>query len=205
MRKTIYNKDECTLQEVITSDEKIIMYDSDEAAQWRSERISGWFDRFGICHGDTKDGEHWARVAGCTHRRCYCGNVVQRYQRICDSCRARQDRKIYLELPKKTWNGETPIYSRLFDKYFSCVDELHDYIEDNHMEDTPFSDIAEYLQLVHCDPLHLSEVSEDYWHDEIPDEGELPEKIISALNNLNAVIGEYGHVSWSPGKYAVEL
>jgi len=58
------------------------------------------------------------------------------------------------------------------------------------------------LRLVICEPVKLREVDFDYFCEELPEDGELPDDVFSALNELNKVIRKQEPVSWIPGKFA---
>jgi hypothetical protein len=68
-------------------DEKVIMYDSQEAATHRTD-ISGWVSRDG---GFYADNEHLARWAGCTHMTCECGKPYIKGKVRCDECQSDEE------------------------------------------------------------------------------------------------------------------
>jgi hypothetical protein len=63
----------------------------------------------------------------------------------------------------------------------------------------------EDLCLVICRPVYLRQIDEDYWANDLPEEGDLPESVWSQLNALNEAIEQAGHIGWEPGKFAVDL
>jgi hypothetical protein len=174
--------------------EKIILPESVEAAHFQ-EGISGWVDRGGNFWG--KD-ERMARWCGCTHVHCKdCGTVISRGYTLCDPCVIRRDIEKYNGLEKIDWDGETPLYSHASDKYFFDAQELHDYLEEED-DRTP-----EDMRLVLCTPNRLRQIDEDYFVDELPEDGELPAEIAGALEVLNKAIREHEPVSWSPSDKAI--
>lgn len=50
--------------------------------------------------------------------------------------------------------------------------------------------------------MYLRELDEDYWADDLAEDIELPDSVLSALETFNAALKAAGIVSWSPGKYA---
>jgi hypothetical protein len=174
--------------------EKIILPESVEAAHFQ-EGISGWVDRDGKFWG--KD-ERMARWCGCTHVHCKdCGAVISKGYTICDPCVIKRDIDKYKSLEKIDWDGETPLYSHEADVYFFDAQELHDYLAEEE-DRTP-----ECLRLVLCTPNRLRKIDEDYFSDDLPEDGELPAEIAGALEVLNKAIREHEPVSWSPSDKAI--
>jgi hypothetical protein len=56
--------------------------------------------------------------------------------------------------------------------------------------------------LIICEPIHLKQIHDDYWHDQLAEDADLPCAVLEALDNLNKVIREQEPVSWEPGKFA---
>jgi hypothetical protein len=177
-------------------DEKIILAESDEAAGYLTG-ISGWVDRHGIYHGQS---EKMARYYGSTHKKCEeCKiAIISRGYRFCSDCQEKKDIVRYSKLEKKIWDGESYLYSNKQDMYFADYQELHDYLSDNE-EGVSSTDS---LRLVICEPKYFSEIHADYWADDLPEDAELPDSVLSALETFNDALKDAGIVSWSPGKYA---
>ena len=175
-------------------DTKQILNTSDEAAKFVTN-LEGWVDRLGRFWG--KD-ERMARWAGCTHIVCPdCGNPTPKGYTICKGCREKKAVERYEAKERKQWDRETPLYSEFADEYFFSEDSLNDYLE--------FGETKQALRLVICEPIYLKEIDEDYFCDELPEDGELPENVFSALEELNKIIRGQKPVSWMPGKYAAGL
>ena len=171
---------------------KIIMYDSEEAAIYRTD-IKGWVSADGIFCGDGKQGENSARYRGATHTKCECGEVIKmRTYTICDNCRHKKAVERYNALPFKEWDG-SPVCTWDVDKYFFNEDDLNEYCYDNELET---------VNLLFCVPNQWQQIEPDYWADEMPedDDGELPTVLKIAVDNLNAVIKTLKPISYSPGK-----
>ena len=171
-----------------------ILNTSDEAAKFVTN-IEGWIDRHGRFFGKE---EAMARWSGCTHIACpECGEPTIKGYTICHNCREERAIKRYEAMEHREWDGETPLYSDFIDKYFFSEDDLSDFMEDCRCT-------TESLRLIICEPKYLREVDTDYFCDELADDGELSEDVVSALNGLNMVIRNEDPVSWIPGKYAAQ-
>ncbi len=176
------------------SDPKIVMYDSDEAATHRTN-LSGWVSSNGRYWG--KD-ENMARWSGCTHIKCECGNVFDKRRTRCDSCQAKIDMEKFYALPMVEWDGTTPVCTFDDDKFFFSDGEVLDYLADLDEE-------TDEVRLVLCKPGKLSCVSEDYWCDDLPEDGELPDEVATKLAELNEAIKNAPTVCWCPGKQRINL
>ena len=176
------------------TNEKIILADSDEAAKFVTG-LSGWVDKNGVFWGQL---EEMARYASATHKRCEeCKTaIINRVYRCCVDCIEKKDIERYSKLEKKVWDGEVYLYSDRDDVYFSNYQELHDYIDEHQIEN------IDSLRLVICEPEHLRELDADYWADDLPEDAELPESVLSTIEALNAALKDAGIVSWHPGKFA---
>lgn len=174
---------------------KVVMWDSDEAAKW-TEGISGWVSRDGFFWG--KD-ERAARYSGCTHVLCEdCGSPIDKGHLICRECTRKREIKKYEAMPKAEWNEAGMIYSIALNKYFSCWEDAEYCAEDHE------SSLNDML-LVICEPQYLHFIDEDNWCDELAEDGELPDTVAQALDELNEAIKEYGPVSWFPGNKAAMI
>jgi len=176
------------------TEEKIILAEDDEAAKFVTG-LSGWVDKNGVFWGQL---EEMARYASATHKRCEeCKtSIINRVYRYCADCLEKKDIERYSKLERKDWDGVAYLYSDRDDVYFADYQELHDYLDDLGMEN------ADSLRLIICEPECLREVDADYWADDLPEDAELPESVLSALETFNASLKDAGVVSWSPGKYA---
>lgn len=173
-------------------DDKIIMYDSPEAATYRTD-IKGWVSSDGIFCGDGSHGEQSARYRGATHTKCKCGNLIKmRSYTICDTCRRKKELDYYNSLPYKEYDG-SPVVDYHKDTFFFKQDDIEDYLEENELES---------IDLLFCEEKKWAEVNYDFWNDDLPEDsdGELPKKLVEALENLNKVIRELPPCSYSPGK-----
>ena len=178
----------------------VILEDSKDAATYRTD-IEGWVSRQGTFYGDA---ENLARWHGCTHTLCdECGAVVPKSSRLCPACREEAEIERHDKRERQQWDGETPLYSEACHKYLYSFDDVQDLIEEREFESGNFCTVED-LRLVICEPVYLRQIDEDYWIDDLPDDGELPEAIYKALEAFNAALVDAGVVSWTAGKYAVE-
>lgn len=172
-----------------------ILNTSDDAAKFVTD-IEGWVDRHGRFFGNDKNGARWS---GCTHIVCSeCGQPTPKNYLICESCREKKAIKRYESKERKKWGRETPLYSETADEYFFDEDSLRDFLEDDEYT-------IQSLRLTICDPVYFKEVYEDYFCDELSEDGELPQDIIGALEDLNTLLRNHGPASWTPGKYAADI
>jgi hypothetical protein len=84
----------------ITPAQEMVLYDSPEAAQFVTG-ISGWVNRHGMFYGNGKDAEDMARWSGCTHKKCECGNIMEKRWTMCDVCRERNSIERYKDRERK--------------------------------------------------------------------------------------------------------
>lgn len=180
-------------------EKKIIMYDSPEAATYRTN-IKGWVSSQGHYWGNGEAGERAARYDGSTHKKCEdCGTViVAKGSTICDECRFTRRCREYNKLPYKEYDG-SPVALPDGGKYFFTESDILDYIEE--MEDDG-EKIPKQIDLLFCEENYYRPVDIDLWADEAPEDwdGELPKEMQDALDKLNEVISRMPPQSYSPGK-----
>lgn len=172
----------------------VVMYDSPEAAHRGT--VEGWISRDGRFYGDD---EHLARWAGCTHKRCDCGGIMDRGYTRCLDCIADEDRKRWEALPAVEWDGDAPLCLFDDDHFFFSPWELLEYCEDHNVKPTA-------LRLVLAEGRRFSTLEEDYWVDDLPEDGDLPGPIADAVKKLNEVIKAYPHpAAYWPSKQRVVI
>ena len=175
------------------NNEKIILFDSDEAAQ--PITLSGWQSSDGFFFRD----ESSARYRGCTHKICDCGKPMSKFYTKCESCRFVSQVEKYDKLPFKEWDGVTPLCIYQSDEYFFNENDIWDYI-DNHSEDD--DEIKpEDLMLVICEPNYYAPIVSDVWEDIIPEDGDIPKIIQEKLAEFNEFLKKQPPLSWSQGKF----
>ena len=172
-----------------------ILDTSNEAAEFRTG-IEGWVDRHGRFWG--KD-EHMARWSGCTHIMCPdCNRVMTKNYTLCSKSHEEKAVERYKTRETKPWDGTTPLYSEAYNRYFFDRDEVLEYLDEIDQKAESFG----VLRLLKCTPIGLRQIDDDYFCDDLPEEGELPSDVADALAALNDVIREQAPVSWTPGEYA---
>ena len=177
--------------------ETIVMFDSPEAAQYRTD-ISGWVSRGGVYFGDDKFSELAARQAGCTHMLCRsCGATpTPEHSPVCPACSAAAERTWYDSLPRAEWDGQAILYSEAHDRYYTSPG--------NATESLGAGETLADLRLTICTPNYASPVDPDYFADEMGDDGELPAEIQDAMEAFNQAADGIV-LSWSPGQTALAL
>ena len=165
---------------------KIIMYDSDEAAEYKW--IKGWVASNGWFYGKGKDAEDIARYMGCTHRKCKCGNVVAKKDWPCKDCVEQAEIERYWKSEAVEYDGKSAVYSDKLDRFFGTLKMAIN--EASRLGLKP-SD----LRLFECEVSCLPHVEDDYWECDLQDGTELPEEIRDAVNELNRIIDNHGHVA----------
>jgi hypothetical protein len=182
-------------------EEKIIMYDSPEAASCEiMHDVPVWTSRTGFkFYGN--DAEHLARYEGCTHRKCErCGKITSRYYTLCDSCMKEDDDKKFYSFPVVEWKKDMPVCRYRDDAYFWDMDGITDYCEENDIKPSE-------LQLVLCEPVYAKKIDfESCYEDDLPEDSELPEEIAEQAEKYNSWIHEH-HVilSYSPTETRIVL
>lgn len=171
------------------TEEKIIMYDSAEAATYKTD-IKGWVSSDGRYYGDNED---IARYAGCTHKKCDCGNIHEKGRTKCNACIAKSQREKYNNLPFEEWDGLTPLVLFRDDQYFFDEDSIEEYCEENNVK---FED----LMLVICEPNNYYQINSDYWEDILPEDDNIDPKLEEKLKELNKFIKTLPPASWGEGK-----
>ena len=178
--------------------EKIIMFDSPEAAQFRTD-IHGWVARNHLYAYQGPNAEEAARYQGCTHIPCkQCGAPTEKHHSKCDACCELADLARYQAMPRAEWDGKAMLYSETTDRYYSDLGEAEDHLDEMEERCT----LAD-LRLVICEPNYARRLDPDDYVDHTADDGgELPEELLSAIEAFNATVA--GTVlSWSPGKSAL--
>lgn len=181
------------------SEQKIIILPDDSTAA-SIQTVTGWVSRLGHFFGSGQQSESMARYDGSTHRKCDCGEIIDR-NGYCRKCAGRREDEKFAKMEHRPWNGTDALYSQALDRYFFDESELDDYCEDQ--EATP-----ESLQLIICEPKKAYKIDPmDIYKDIMPDErDDLPTDIQDAFDELNRAIDESTSViSWFPGKYAAEI
>lgn len=169
-------------------EEKIIMYDTPEAAE--EITLTGWVSKGKDGRFFYKD-EHMARWAGCTHLKCDCGAIMEKAYTRCATCRDKSQRERYDAMPFKEYDGDFVVeYNG--DRFFWSEDEIVEYLEENDIQE---------INLLFCDPVHHRSISiEDIATDDCHDGYDPPGELIKKINELNSFIQTLPPHSYYPGK-----
>lgn len=171
-------------------DQEIVMIDSDEAAQ--PHTMSGWKSRTGFFFAEEQD----ARYSGCTHIHCdVCGAPTPKGWLKCSSCRSIADEERYTAKPAARYDCGM-VYSHTKDEYYNDLDEAEDSLDEHET-------LAD-LRLVICEAVHARPIDADYFADELPEGGDVPDAVCAAADKFNEAVSGI-ILSWIPGKYRVDL
>lgn len=172
-----------------STDKPVVMYDSDEAAHKETREV--WVSRGGkVC-----DDEGIARYIGCTHRRCPKCGTVNSIRSYCKTCRDAEMAAKFDTMPRKEWDGKTPLVIFDDDRYFFDADALLDYCADQGVQ-------PQDVRLCLCEPVHGRHVDDDFFCDDLPEDGDVPDAIAEAMEAFNAVVTAAGPLSWVQDKFA---
>lgn len=175
------------------SEDRVILYDSDEAAVFEERKLKMWWSNTGRGYKD----ERLARSDGCSHRVCECGEVIPKLS-YCEKCREKKARERFEAMEVVEWDWETPVCIHDTDMYFFHHEDIEDHCIEHECK-------IEDLELVLCTPNYPRQIDEDYWCDEMPEDGELPTYLQKALEEFNGLLAEAKPLSWSAGNKRVVI
>lgn len=177
-----------------------ILSTSDDAASLKT--VTGWVDRHGQFFGED---ERTARWSGCTHIPCpECGAPTERGRVKCYGCREKADLARFLALPAKPYEWGM-VYSDSYERYFDDLDDAADWAAGEGTD-------VESMRLRLCDPVYPSELDDDHWSDDLPEDGTLTEcapDLAEAVAAVNRAIAQMRKdrkpMSWTPAEFRVAL
>jgi hypothetical protein len=176
--------------------EKLIILDTSDQAAHYETNISGWVSR--LDHYFGKD-ERAARYDGSTHKACECGKPAEKPWIKCSDCRKKADDERFRALAREEWDEETPLTLFDGDEYFFDRDQLEEWCDEH--ETTP-----QKLQLVICEPNYPSEIGDDLYSDDLPEDQYLKDvapELAALIESVNTYIRENKPIlSWRPSKIA---
>jgi len=168
-----------------------------DGATFIDKQVKGWRSRKGSFFGIGPDAERLARYDGATHRQCEapgCKNIIPNNGGWlwCYDCRSAQKIIDYNELPDEPWNADEPCYSFALDEYYWDEDEIADDADEHGG--------LSALMLQKCEPVFATELDPmDIYHSDLPDDGDAPNEIKEAFEELNAKIRTCKTpLSWTP-------
>ena len=140
--------------------EELTLIDDPNIVEYRTD-IKGWTGQDGKYYGHGDEGERRARYANATHKKCECGNIIEKTRGQCGACWDKKRRENFEKLEVIEWDGESMMCIYQDDTFFSDMDEVHEYCENNDV------DIRD-LELMHCErltslpPINIDELNEEY-------------------------------------------
>jgi len=134
---------------------KIVMYDDPNIVQLKE--VKGWVGKDGRFYGNN---EHLARHANSTHKKCECGNIMVKGYSYCNDCSTKKAKENFLKLPIGEWDGKSMMCEYNGERFFSDMDEVIEYLEDNDI-------LPEDAEIVLCEKqVFLNEVNFDELNEE---------------------------------------
>jgi hypothetical protein len=179
------------------SDQKVITYDSPEAASIKT--MTGWVASDGRFWGDD---EHMARFCGSTHRVCptNAAHGLVAHRSYCKACHAEKEEQKWQDMTKEPFTEDIfPLCVFGGDQYFFDIDDLTDWLEEHEIR-------PELVRLVKCTPNYPQTIDpEDQYIDVLPEDGDVPDEVAEAFRVLNDELKKCGPISWSAGAVGVLL
>jgi hypothetical protein len=164
------------------------MYDSPEAGRLVTVTVWEIDNPNGIIYTPK---EETARYNNCTHKLCECGKPMGKFYTKCESCRQISARERYLKLPFKEWDFKEPVVVVDGDDYFFNLDDLNDYMDENHMEE---------IDLLICEPIKYSCIDTETLASEAHEDWEPTRELELKIKEFNDYIKSLPPHSWMPGK-----
>lgn len=174
---------------------KMVMLESPEAATLVTKEV--WVSRLGNLFLD----ERMARYDGCTHTTCKdCGEPCEKIRLTCQSCRYKSRQAVFLEMPEVIWDEKTPLCIFDTDIYFFNLDEIDTYCDEHDCK-------PQDLKLVVCQPIHLRQLTEEYFLDDIwNDEIELPQNVQQLIVKFNQDLAAINApIAWKAGRKRTKI
>lgn len=171
-----------------------ILKTSDEAAQYKT--VSGWVSRNNKFYGED---EQMARYDGCTHTTCReCGAIINKSYCLCDNCSFQSLYKRYKEYTFKEWDKETPVYDIASQQYFFSEDDIESYLDNSPL-------LKQDLMLVYCEEIKYSDLSYEYFTDDLAEDQELPNIIKEKIDELNLLTSKLRTNTWEQTNIRTEI
>lgn len=164
---------------------KIILFDEPNLVEYRTN-LEGWTGPDNLYYGKGEEGEIRARYANSTHRKCECGEIYSKSS-FCRPCSDKKSKENFLKLEEVEWDGESMMCERYGDRFFSDMDEVLEYCEENEIE-------IEDLELMHCEKsvkiseINIDELNEEYGTEDGRGVSEWHPEIAEKVKELNELI-----------------
>jgi hypothetical protein len=172
-------------------DDAIVMFDSDEAATYRTG-LSGWVSGRGLYFGNADGAEKAARYDGCTHHRCSsCGAVTSKTYSRCDDCRSKAELARYYAMPVGEWDGKALVYSEASGMFYESPESAMEFCESGDP------------RLILCRPIYGAKLDSSFFEDQLPEGYDTPNALQEAIDAFNKAVSGL-ILSWEPGKHRLE-
>ena len=146
-------------------EKKIKMFEDKNLVEYRTD-LEGWTGEDRLYYGKGDEGERRARYANSTHKKCECGGAAPKGWSYCEKCTDKKSQEKFDKLEQIDWDGKSIMCLRNDDKFFSSMEEVYEYCEDNDVR-------LKTLQLMLCEKeVHISEVNLDELNEEYCTEDE---------------------------------
>lgn len=179
-------------QQFNMENEKMILFDSPEAAQYRTG-LEGWVSSDGRFFGKGVQGEQMARYAGSTHHKCECGSIAPRGWVRCEECQKKTANENYSKLPYKEWDRDSPICLHDGDRYFFSEEELIDFLYDHELNGSD-------VRLVLCRPMRYQPIDGETIAGDAHEDWEPSKALEEKINQFNEFLKTLPPHSWEPDK-----
>jgi hypothetical protein len=142
--------------------------------------------------------ERAARWASATHARCSeCQQPNEKRYTICSACREKRSVAKHAARKRKPWDGEQMVYSEVLDRYFVSPDDAMGAAEDDG------SSLYD-LRMLLCEPVYPRRLEPDYFCDDLPEDGDMPDDVLEAIDVFNEAVKGIV-LSWRPSEIALLL
>jgi hypothetical protein len=183
--------------------EEIRMFNDPNLVEYRTN-LEGWTGPDGLYYGKGDEGERRARYGNSTHRKCgECGDSYVKNS-YCRPCSERLSRERFLKLDEIDWDGKSMMVLYNDDRFFSDMDEVYDYCEDNEI------DIKE-LKLMHCEKqvdiseVNIDELNEEYTTEDGRGVSDFHPEIADKVEELNELIRKAEPKLWFQTNKRIKL
>lgn len=165
---------------------KIILFDDPDIVQHRTD-LKGWTGADGLYHGTGELGERRARYANSTHKKCDCGEVMEKNWMKCSKCREVSAKEDFEKIEQIEWDGESAMCLYQGDEFFFDMESVHEYCE--------YSDVdIKDIQLMHCEKqvdlaeVNIDELNEEYMTEDGEGVSHYHPEIAAKAEELNELI-----------------
>jgi len=166
-------------------EEKVLLFDDPNLVEYRTD-LEGWTGPDRLYYGKGEEGERRARYGNSTHRKCGCGEIFPKNS-YCRVCSEKKSKENFLKLEEVEWDGESMMCERYNDKFFSDMDEVLEYCEENEIE-------LEELELMLCEKsvkiseINIDELNEEYCDADYNGVSHYHPEIAKKVEELNELI-----------------